>query len=147
MGSLDIVKARKSPEQLFSDHGVVLAYLFGSEAEDRAGPLSDVDIAVLLGPDVTREKWSDVQLNLMNELMDMFDRNDVDLVILNRATPVIAQQVAQHGQVLFEAEPGVRVDFQVATLRRYVDTKPLRRIQDRTLYERVEKYRAVTEGT
>ncbi len=145
MGSLDSVKDRRSLEQLFSDHGVVLAYLFGSEAEDRAGPLSDLDIAVLLDPEVRREKWSDVQLNLMNELMDLFDRNEVDLVVLNRATPVIAQQVAQHGQVLFEAHPGARVEFQVTALRRYVDTEPLRRIQDRSLYERVEEYRAVTE--
>ncbi|RLC56366.1 MAG: hypothetical protein DRI80_16390, partial [Chloroflexota bacterium] len=42
---------------LLARHGVVLAYLFGSQAEGTAGPLSDVDIAVLLGPEVPRERW------------------------------------------------------------------------------------------
>ncbi|MCX7682029.1 MAG: nucleotidyltransferase domain-containing protein, partial [Anaerolineae bacterium] len=47
-------------ERMFARHGVVLAYLFGSQAEGRAGPLSDVDIAVLLGPQVPEERWTQV---------------------------------------------------------------------------------------
>jgi predicted nucleotidyltransferase len=35
-------------KRIFEQRGVVLAYLFGSQATGRAGPLSDVDFAVLL---------------------------------------------------------------------------------------------------
>jgi predicted nucleotidyltransferase len=138
---LDIEEYAQKLEQLFATHGVVLAYLFGSQAEGKAGPLSDVDVAVLLGPQVGRGRWFNVQLDLIGELMSLFHRNDVDVVILNQATPVIAHEVVRSGQVLYEAEPGTRVDFEIAALRRYVDTEPLRQLQDRRLLERVEEYR------
>lgn len=134
-------------EHVLARHGVVLAYLFGSQAEGKAGPLSDVDIAVLLGPQVPKERWTEVQIALTNELIGLFHRGDVDVVILNRATPVLAQEVARSGQVIYEAEPGARVDFQIAALRRYVDTEPLRRLQNRRLLERVEAYRAALSET
>lgn len=128
---------------LFQEHGAVLAYLFGSRAEGRSGPLSDLDFAVLFGPDVPPEAWSDRQIKLMVRLMDLFGGEDVDLVVLNRATPVMAQQVATRGCLLFEAQPGTRVDFEVDTLRRYVDTKPLRRIQDQYFFLQIERDRAL----
>jgi len=130
---------------LFQEHGVVLAYLFGSQAEGRAGPLSDLDFAVLFGPDVPREAWADRQIKLMGKLMDLFARDDVDLVVLNRATPVMAHQVAVRGRVLYEAQKGTRARFQVSALHRYEDTRHLRRIQTQSLLERVEQYRYLTE--
>jgi hypothetical protein len=145
MKVLESINDEEVLEELFSEHGVVLAYLFGSQAEGKAGPLSDVDIAVLLGPEIERETWADVQVDLMNALMDLLDRSDLDLVILNRATPVMAQRVAQHGRVLFEAIPGTRARFQIAALRRYVDTEHLRRIQNRAFLRRVEEYRTRME--
>jgi predicted nucleotidyltransferase len=143
---LDLSKYQEELHRIFSRHGVILAYLFGSQAEGKAGPLSDVDIAVLLGPQVPQERWSAVQIDLINDLIGLFHRDDVDVALLNRATPVLAQEVVRSGQVIYEAEPGTRVDFQVATLRRYVDTEPLRRLQNRRLLERVETFRSVLSG-
>ncbi|MCX7681172.1 MAG: nucleotidyltransferase domain-containing protein [Anaerolineae bacterium] len=137
---------REKMERMFARHGVVLAYLFGSQAEGKAGPLSDVDIAGLLGPQVPEERWTQVQIDLINDLIGLFHRDDVDVTLLNRATPVLAQEVVRSGQVIYEAEPGARIDFQVAALRRYVDTEPLRRLQNRRLLERVESYRSVLEA-
>jgi predicted nucleotidyltransferase len=141
MADLSIAPYIQQMKQICTDNGVELAYLFGSQAEGKAGPLSDVDIAVLLGPHVAREQWFKVQLDLMGALMSLFHRDDVDVVILNQATPVLAHEVVQSGQILYEARPGIRTDFELATLRRYVDTEPLRRLQDRRLLERVEEYR------
>jgi predicted nucleotidyltransferase len=143
---LDLSKYQEELHHIFSRHGVILAYLFGSQAEGKAGPLSDVDIAVLLGPQVPQERWSAVQIDLINDLIGLFHRDDVDVALLNRATPVLAQEVVRSGQVIYEAEPGTRVDFQVATLRRYVDTEPLRRLQNRRLLERVETFRSALSG-
>jgi hypothetical protein len=55
---------------------------------------------------------------------------------------VIAHQVVRYGRVLYEAQPGARVDYEVAVLRRYEDTAPLRRLQDRRLLERVQEHRS-----
>lgn len=57
----------------------------------------------------------------------LFDRNDVDLVILNRAPPVLAHRIAQLGSVVCEAKHGIRANLEVASRHRHVDTEPLRR--------------------
>jgi len=145
MTSLSIEQYKVQLRQLFTAHGVTLAYLFGSQAEGKAGLLSDVDIAVLLEEQVARERWFQVQLDLTGELTSLFHRNDVDVVILNQATAVLAYEIAVFGQVIYDAEPGVRAEFEVSALRRYTDTKPLRQLQDRHLLERVEEYRAATQ--
>jgi predicted nucleotidyltransferase len=139
--ALDISQYEDQLRQVFAAHGVALAYLFGSQAEGKAGPLSDVDVAVLLGAQVERKQWLQVQLDLIGALVGLFHRGDVDVVILNEATPVLAHEVVQSGRVVYETDPGTRVDFELSVLRRYVDTAPLRRLQDRRLLERVEEYR------
>jgi uncharacterized protein len=55
-------------ESLRSDEDVVFAYLFGSLAKGKAGPLSDVDIAVYCREDVSlAEKKLDLHpLNPVN---------------------------------------------------------------------------------
>jgi predicted nucleotidyltransferase len=142
--ALDVSQYQDQLRQIFAAHGVDLAYLFGSQAEGKAGPLSDMDIAVLMGTQVEREQWFQVQLNLIGALVGIFHRDDVDVVILNESTPVLAHEVVQSGRVIYETDPGTRVDFEIAALRRYVDTEPLRRLQDRRLLERVEEYRAAS---
>jgi predicted nucleotidyltransferase len=76
--TINVKEYKEQLERLLAAHGVVLAYLFGSQAEGTAGPLSDVDIAVLLEPQVDRERWFQVRLDLTNELMGLFHRDKVD---------------------------------------------------------------------
>ena len=124
--------------ELFIARGVVLAYLFGSQAEGRGGPLSDIDIAALLGPDVPQEQWHKIQLDLLGELMSLFHRNDIDLVILNRATPALMYDIVKHGQIIYEdQETRPAVDYAVHAISRYADTIPLRDTQQRYLFEQI----------
>lgn len=124
--------------ELFIAHHVVLAYVFGSQAEGRAGPLSDIDIAALLAPQVPREQWDTVQLGLLGELMSLFRRNDIDLIILNHAPPTLLYDIVKHGQIIYE-DPATRpaVDLTVHAISRYADTIPLRNIQRHYLFERI----------
>jgi predicted nucleotidyltransferase len=139
MTTLDITEYQEQLQHIFTDHGVVLAYLFGSQAEGKAGPISDVDIAVLLGPQVDREQWFQVQLDLIGELTGLFHRNDVDVVILNEATPLLAYQVVRYGRILYEDEAMLpAVDFAAHAVSRYADTVPLRRLKRRYLEEWLE---------
>ena len=56
-------------------------------AEDRATPLSDVDIAVYL----TEGKLEDKRFQISGDLIDIFRTDKVDLVILN-TTPLILKK-------------------------------------------------------
>lgn len=128
---------------LFVQHGIVLAYLFGSQAEGTARPSSDIDMAVLLPPGTARDKFFDVRLSLTNELMGLFHKDRIDVVILNEAPPLLAQQVVKFGKIIYEDEvTRPAIDFAVYTMSRYNDSAPARRLARAALGEWVEERRA-----
>ena len=63
----------------------VLAYLFGSYARGKARETSDIDVAVLLEPDVKGEKLYDVYRDLFLSICEALGTERFDLVLLNRA--------------------------------------------------------------
>lgn len=77
---------RESLRDYFSQKkGVELAFLFGSAAKGRMLSESDVDIAIWL-----KDPQNPEEINrLWGELEDML-KKEVDLVLLNRASPTIA---------------------------------------------------------
>jgi predicted nucleotidyltransferase len=110
---------------LATQEDIVAAYLFGSLAQGRATPRSDIDIAVLLGraPDPLSDE-PDRQFQLMDDCRRFADR-EVDVVILNSAPPVLKDQVLRHGRRVFERDRAVRVEFEVRAGREYEDLKPM----------------------
>ena len=102
---------------------VRFAYLFGSQARGEAGPLSDVDLAVALGCDPAGHAARRDDLNAC--LMQLLGRNDVDLVLADRAPPLLRHRIAT-GICLFARKPVEATRFAVAALRDYEDTCPLR---------------------
>ena len=129
-------------KELFVKHGVVLAYLFGSHAKGTARASSDVDIAVLLPYDTPRSKFFDVRLALTNDLMDLLHKNEIDVVVLNEATPLLSYEIVVNGKVLYEDQVlHPKVDFIVRTSKRYADTAHFRKLSLQYLTARIERYR------
>jgi predicted nucleotidyltransferase len=92
--------------QLFESHaapGIVSVYSFGSQSAGRAHRESDVDIGVLLDwqayPD--RQRRFDERLRQTGEIGHALGRNDVDLVILNDASPHLARAIVTRGQRVY----------------------------------------------
>jgi predicted nucleotidyltransferase len=83
--------------------GVVSAYLFGSHASGRAHRESDVDVGVLLdrGVHPTKRDRFEARLRLLSELGTFLKRDDVDLVVLNDASPELSARVVSHGTRVF----------------------------------------------
>ncbi len=116
---------------------VELAFLFGSQARGTAGPLSDVDIAVLIAGNAAGEGPLSYRLVLMGDLATLLHRDDIDVVMLNQAPPLLKHRVARDGRVLFCKDTGIRTKFVVDATREYLDTKPLRKIQEEYLLRRI----------
>lgn len=119
----------KELTEILVKHGVVLAYLFGSHAKGTARASSDIDIAVLLPYDTPRSKFFDVRLSLTNELMGLFHKNEIDVVVLNEATPLLAREIVQDGKVLYEdmtTRPSL--EFAVYAAKHYADTAKFRKL-------------------
>jgi len=119
--------------------GVVLAYLFGSHGRGQAGPLSDVDIAVLLEGHPSDDRCLDLRLEVIGGLMGLLHTNDVDVLILNQAPPALRYAVLRDGVLLFCRDRQVLIQFRVQTLNEYLDFKPILQRHERAILERARK--------
>jgi predicted nucleotidyltransferase len=124
---------------VFEKYGVVLAYLYGSQAMGKAGPLSDVDIAVLFARAVPEDERFDRVLRLIGDLMGVFKRDDVFVADLDKGTPLLNHRVCSRGRVIYCVDERERAAFVLRVLQQYVDTEPLRREQNRYLREKIER--------
>ncbi len=112
-----------------------LAYLFGSQARGEAGPLSDVDLAVVLDPATPQPDLRRDDLNA--RLMQLLRRNDVDLVLADRAPPLLRHRILRDGVCLLAREPVEATRFAVQALHDFEDTRPLRDIAYAALQRRL----------
>jgi predicted nucleotidyltransferase len=111
---------------------VCLLVAFGSAVRDLRRPESDLDLAVWMA---TANIAPQAPVRLEVALRPLFPGEHLDLVLLNRASPLLQFQVALRGAVLFEAAPGVFHAFQVLASKRHADVAHLRRL-DRMCVER-----------
>lgn len=123
---------------VFETRGVILAYLYGSQATGRASALSDVDIAVLFVRGISSDERFRRVLVLMADLARVFERDDVNVLDLDEGTPLLNNNVRVQGRVIFCADLRIRSAFEIEALRRYVDTEPLRGIQTYYLTKRIK---------
>ena len=77
----------------------------------------------------------------MADIGAALDRSDVDVTILNEATPLLAHRVLSQGLLAFERSPRARVRFQTATARRYFDMLPTYEIYRRALKRSTQRGR------
>jgi predicted nucleotidyltransferase len=89
--------------------GIASAYLFGSHAEGRAHRESDVDIGVLLrwNRHPTSSGRFDLRIRLGSDLISVTRCNEVDVVILNDAPPLLGRKIVQDGIRLFVGDPEI----------------------------------------
>lgn len=72
---------------------VRLAYLFGSVADEKEGPLSDIDIEVLLDDKLDRTARARLKLRMISELTSILGSDRIDLVIMNDAPPHLNYEI------------------------------------------------------
>jgi uncharacterized protein len=117
--------------------GIDALWLFGSAAAGCARADSDVDLAALFR---SRPEPLDL-LDARQELSELVGR-EVDLVDLDRASPILAMQVLRHGRLLVDRDYRRRIDFVAHAPGRYEDVIITRREAERALLDRVRGGRA-----
>jgi hypothetical protein len=111
--SLD--RYRRTVGEVIADEPVVVAYLYGSRARGEARADSDVDVAVLLRPEVPPEDYLAVSLRLARRLESAL-RERVDAVtVLNDAPLRLQYRVLRDGVTLHVADDDARVRYETTT--------------------------------
>jgi len=113
------------------ERGVILAYLFGSAARDKKGPLSDIDIGVLYPGAVP---WNR-HFELAHRIQTLLGGDEIDLIALNRAPEELAYTCIDEGILLYAENEAARVEFEVKILNAYGDLLPMLERQRRETLE------------
>jgi uncharacterized protein len=105
-----------------------LAFLFGSFAAGTVTAESDIDIAILCRRDPSLDRREEIRSALSAGL-----KREVDLVVLNGASPIVRMQVLKKGLPLIK-NGRIYEEFFVRTTAEYDDLKQVRKgIEDRIL--------------
>jgi hypothetical protein len=136
MKKLDIDRLK---DYLNSRDDVIVAYLFGSYALKRDAPVSDIDVAALLNINIAIRDYGLIKLNIITDLIRILSFNNVDVVILNIASPLLSHEVIKKGLLLFSKDEKKRIDYSVKATMRYLDTIHLRKVQDSILHKRIRR--------
>ncbi len=104
---------------------IVLAYLFGSRARGTQRPRSDTDLGVLLEKGFDQKRYLDFRLELLKDLDHFLGVENIDLVILNGAPPLLKFQVAKYGKIMFQRKGTSDVTFRARAFMEYMDIKPM----------------------
>jgi predicted nucleotidyltransferase len=99
------------------------AWLFGSAVAGAAGPLSDVDVAVLGCAHLSLDERARLAADLARAV-----GRPVDLVSVERASPVLGMAVVDTGRRFLCRDTDAADAFEDFALRRYLGTAELRRI-------------------
>jgi hypothetical protein len=102
--------------------GIHLVFLFGSSVSRRMHPASDMDIGVLFDPAPNLS-----QINALVAELSSLLRKEVDLVVLNHASPILKMQVLKTGVLVFVRDLKVYHQFFVNTVNQYDDLKRIRK--------------------
>jgi hypothetical protein len=105
-------------EYLRADKDILFAYLFGSLARKKAGPLSDVDIAVYCEEG---SFFPEKKLEILGNLVGILNTDEIDLVVLNRAPLAIRMKILENKRVIVDKEPLIRHRYESMTMRQYFD--------------------------
>ena len=133
-GSERVAKAARAAERLTADRRVQLVYLFGSTADPAVARPRDLDLAILSDPPLSLDELLRTGADLGAATGTV-----VDLVSLNDAPIVLAQQIVEFGRCLFARDDDVEMEFVTRTRARYWDFKPYRDEQWRLAAERQQE--------
>ena len=128
---------KKQIEHLQKLH-VNLVYLFGSLAEGKNQPLSDVDIGVVFfSKFIHRNNFNKVYNELYDIFTNVYPDESIDIVFLQKAGLELCFDAITNGQILYEFSKDERFQFEEKINIFFADFNPLLREFDKAIMNRI----------
>lgn len=105
---------------------IAAAYHFGSAVRGQEGPLSDLDLAILVDDEQAPSAMDllRIELLLAYELQKRLHVPEIDLITLNHQQPAMQHAVLRTGRLIYEANPQCRIRFTQKVIQAYLDFRP-----------------------
>lgn len=138
--TMKIQEIKRKLTPIFKKHNVVLAYLFGSQANGKAGPLSDIDIAVVFKKKISEDNQFDLVLSLMTDIGRACEINKVDVINLNTVKePLIRHNAVFSGTLIFDDKSRMlRFLTERSIMQEYEDTNYMREASSQILHQQIK---------
>ena len=121
-------RQRSALSELLGDYPyIIAAYQFGSTVRGKAGPLSDLDIALLLDEVApSRVALARVEGLLSYRIQRVLDAQgrEIDLISLNGRSLGFQHTVIRTGRVIYDACPEARHRYEWKITQAYLDFEP-----------------------
>jgi uncharacterized protein len=147
-----LTRVRAILPRALETYPLAAAYVYGSVARGTPLPTSDLDIALVTQPRVLSpyERLT-LELRIQADIEDAAHADagsadtrakaveqtsllSIDIRIINDAPLLVRGRILQEGVLVYEGDHQARVNFEVATLGRYLDYAPVaRRLQQASL--------------
>lgn len=112
-------------EEILKEYGqgkkeITALYLFGSYAEGKQRPNSDIDIAILTEPYMNKQESFISRLNFKNDIAKLL-KKDIDLVIFQETGEFLSYQIIKNGKLVFERDKDKVSLFRSKKIVQYLD--------------------------
>jgi predicted nucleotidyltransferase len=120
---------KKKLKEFVNKYNISLILIFGSYAKGRARELSDLDIGIKFDKNIDMNLYS----SILRELVEIFNREDIDVVVLNYADPLLRFEIITSCKVLYQAYSEAYIDFYLYSVKSYDDVRKLRKLEENYL--------------
>lgn len=103
---------------------IASAYLFGSQATGKTGPMSDVDIAVLLKEPRPKGRELMRQMNYLSFRIEEIFKKEVDVIEMNSQGLIFQHNILRSGNLIYDADPLFRANYVSRLISSYCDFEP-----------------------
>lgn len=114
----EIIKSEELKILFGRNRDILLFFVFGSIVKGRAREESDIDIAILF----SKKPSIEVLFKIKDEISEIL-KKEIDIAVLNVASPILEMQVLKNGKLLFERKKGEYAKFFIKTIELYEDLK------------------------
>ena len=118
---------------------IIALYLFGSRAYGTAGPLSDIDIAILLKEGLEKETYGEKELFYLGKANEILHTDEVSFVLLNNAPLTGQYGVIIDSKILYSRDEDARLSFEERVIDEYMDFKPFLDEYDKEFLKQIKE--------
>ena len=118
------------------EYNINLMILFGSYLTKNFTQDSDIDIAIQAE---NIKLINQHKLEILNKIVAAFNYQEIDLVLLNHADPLLKLQIAENGRLIYQKQDYLFNNFKVQAMNEHQDAKKFYALDEKFIENYLKK--------